>query len=77
MSSDEYDIEIEKVGKHIKKLRVDAGYTSYATFANDNDIEPKQYWRLESGYDFRLSTLLRLLDIHNITLKEFVDGIEE
>lgn len=77
MSTDDYDNEISKVAEHIKKLRIDAGYTSYATFANDNGIEPKQYWRLESGYDFRLSTLLRILKIHDMTLKEFLDGVDE
>lgn len=64
--------DIQKIAEKVKKLRIEKGYTSYRNFADDHEIEPKQYWKLEEGkVDFRISSLLRILEIHNITLEAF------
>lgn len=65
------DPRIEAIGKKLRQLRIDAGYTSYETFAFENNIARKQYWRLEKGANFNIETLLKILDIHKISLTEF------
>lgn len=66
---------LEALGRHIKELRIKAGYSSHEDFANKHDFTMKQYWRLESGYDFKISTLLRLLDAHKMNYTEFFKGL--
>ncbi|GGX07024.1 hypothetical protein GCM10007384_05640 [Aquimarina muelleri] len=67
---------IKLIGERIKQLRFDAGYTSYETFAMDKGLDRKHYWRLEKGSNFTLSTLIRICDIHNISLKDFFKDID-
>lgn len=67
---------IKLIGEHIKQLRLNAGYTSYETFAIDKGLDRKHYWRLEKGSNFTLNTLIRICDIHNISLKEFFKDID-
>ena len=71
------DFRISAIGKKIKELRIKAGYTSYERFAIAHDIESKQYWRLESGKNFTMKTLLGIVDIHGMSLKEFFEDLEE
>lgn len=64
------------VGERLKKLRIDAGYTSYRRFADEHDIEPKQYWKLEEDKaDARVSSIKRLAQIHDLNLEEFFRGV--
>jgi hypothetical protein len=67
---------IKKVAKRLKELRIEAGYTSYESFANDHDLPRVQYWRMERGTNFRFSSFLILLDKHKITMTEFFDQLE-
>lgn len=69
------EIRIKQIADKIKKLRIDAGYTSHENFAWENDLSRVQYWRVESGANITLKTLIRILDIHHITLEEFFKGI--
>ena len=66
---------LAEIGKRIKDLRVKSGYSSYEKFALDHGIEGKQYWRLESGKDFKITTLLRIVEIYQISLEEFFKGL--
>jgi transcriptional regulator with XRE-family HTH domain len=63
------------IGKKLKQLRMDAGYKSYETFANDYDIDRKQYWRAEKGANLTLRTVIKLIKIHKISLPEFFTGL--
>lgn len=47
------------------------GYTSYETFAIEKGFSRRGYWSLENGGNFTLNTLLKITDIHNISLAEF------
>ncbi len=67
---------LRSIGDKIKKLRVEAGYTSYAKFAIAIDMGRKQYWRLEKGYNFTMNSLFRILDAHKMTLREFFKDLE-
>jgi len=64
-------LRIEKVANKVKQLRKDAGFTSFQSFAFTYEINRVQYWRIESGKNITLKTLIKVLDIHKITLEEF------
>ena len=66
----------KKIAEKIKQLRLAKGYTSYEKFAWENDINRVQYWRIEKGGNITLASLLKVLDIHKISLKEFFADIE-
>lgn len=65
------DPRVHKIAKKIRQLRIDAGYTSYESFAFDKDLPRMQYWRMEAGTNFTIETLLKILDVHNVSLKSF------
>lgn len=64
-----------KIAKRIKELRISAGYSSYEVFALENDLDRKQYWRAESGVNLTLNSIIKILNIHKITLEEFFKGL--
>ncbi len=75
MLESQIDIQI-KIGKRLKELRITAGYKSYVAWADEHSIERKQLWKLENGKnDFKLSSLVRIIQIHNLTLEEFFKGL--
>lgn len=74
--SQKHEKRIAKIGERIRQLRVDAGYTSYETFAFDHEIPRVQYGRMEKGVNFRVATLMRILDVHKISLEEFFKGLK-
>jgi transcriptional regulator with XRE-family HTH domain len=66
------NLTVEKIAMRIKTLRIEGGYTSYRKFANEHDIEPKQYWNIEEGKtNFGIKALIRIVEIHGITMEEF------
>jgi transcriptional regulator with XRE-family HTH domain len=65
------DKRILKVANRLKKLRISKGYTSYENFALDHDLPRMQYWRMERGANFRIESLLKILEIYNLSLEEF------
>lgn len=72
----EEDARILKVANKIKELRIQKGYSSHEYFAWDNDINRAQYWRIEKGSNITMKTLLSILDIHKISLREFFRDME-
>lgn len=77
-SKKELDKRIMFVAEKLQRLRKEKGYTSYENFALDNGLPRVQYWRMERGTNFTIGSLLKVLDIHQITLKEFFEeGFEE
>lgn len=70
------DPRIKAVGQKLKTLRKEKGYSSYENFAWDNEINRVQYHRLEKGENFTMKSLIKILDIHKISLKEFFDDFE-
>jgi transcriptional regulator with XRE-family HTH domain len=66
----------KKIGKRIKQLRVDAGYSNAEKFAFEHEITRSQYANWEKGQDMLTSSVLRIARAHNLTLKEFFAGIE-
>lgn len=69
---------LENLGKRIKSLRKEAGYTNYEKFAFTHDIDRSQYGKYETGGDLRFSSLLKVLKGLDISLAEFFsEGFEE
>ena len=67
---------LKLVGEKLKKLRQKAQYSSAETFAFDNDLNRVQYWRMEKGANFTMQSLMKVLDIHKITLEEFFKDLK-
>lgn len=66
-----YDLIMSKIGLKLKKLRIEKGFTSYENFAYENDLSRIQYWRMEKGTNFTIKNLLKILEIHKISIEEF------
>ncbi len=63
---------LKEIGERLKMLRIKKGYTSYETFAIDNDLSRMQYWRIEKGKtNITMKSLINLLNIHEITVEDF------
>ncbi len=56
-----FEKQLKLIGRALKELRIKNGWTSYETFAVENDIDRKQYWRMEAGTNITLKTLLKVL----------------
>lgn len=75
--SAKHTARIKRIGERVKELRIKKGYTSYETFAFENDLPRVQYGRLERGAaNFKMASLLRVLDIHKVNLEDFFEGIK-
>lgn len=72
--STDNDVRIKTIASRIKELRKTKGYTSAETFAYEHSLNRVSYWRIENGYNITMKTLLKILDIHGVTLKEFFDS---
>lgn len=66
----------KKIAEKVKQLRINKGYSSYENFAYENDLSRVQYWRLERGTNFTINYLLRVLEIHKLSLSEFFSDID-
>lgn len=68
----ELDPRIQEVCQRLKQIRIDRGYPSYEAFAHEVGLGRMSVWRAENGANLTLETLFKYLDIHGITLEEFV-----
>lgn len=69
------DERVAEIAKKIKELRIASGYKSAENFAFDHEINRVQYWRVENGANITLKTLLKILDIHKLSLAEFFNSL--
>jgi transcriptional regulator with XRE-family HTH domain len=70
-------LAIKNIGEQIKILRIKAGYTSYETFAIENNMHRQTYYRAEKGKNITLITLIDILNAHNMSLAEFFKDMKE
>ena len=71
----EHQILMTEIGDRIKKLRTDKG-KRLIEMANSIGISRNEYSKLESGeLYFKFSTLLRILDYHQISFSDFIKDI--
>jgi transcriptional regulator with XRE-family HTH domain len=69
--------DLQILGERIKALRIAKGYTSYETFAYENNFNRSQFGRYENGEDLRYSSLLRVIRALGITPAEFFNEVFE
>jgi transcriptional regulator with XRE-family HTH domain len=63
---------LNKIGEKIRELRIEKGYTSYETFAFDNELPRMQYWRMEKGKtNITVNSLIKVLNVHKLSLSDF------
>lgn len=65
------DHRITQIAEKLREMRRYAGYKSLEKFAFDHDIPRIQYWRMENGTNFTMTTFLKVLDAHEISLLDF------
>ncbi len=63
--------QIENLGKRIKELRKKKGFSNYEFFAYENKIGRSQYGEYEKGTDMQFSSIIKLIEMHGMTVKEF------
>lgn len=76
MNAPDDKIRIEAIASRIKALRIKAGYRSYQHFAIENELDPRQYFRVEKGQNLKITSLLRIINIHGISLSEFFKDLD-
>jgi transcriptional regulator with XRE-family HTH domain len=64
------------LAKRLKELRKKAGYKNYEHIAYELGMSRSAYWRLETGVNFEIKTLVKICELLNITLEEFFEGID-
>ena len=73
--SGEHQDLMAEIGERIKKLRTDKG-KRLIEMSDSIGISRNEYSKLESGkLYFKFSTLLRILDYHQISFSDFIKGI--
>jgi transcriptional regulator with XRE-family HTH domain len=78
MLNDNSQKTLVEIGELLIELRKRKGYSSHESFALDYDLPRVQYWRLEKGKtNFTIRSLIRILEIHNLTVTQFFVLIEE
>ncbi len=70
MQNQEEDFYL-KLGNRLKLLRKAKGYANYEQFAYTYGIARAQYGKYEKGCNISLKTLLKITEIHEMTINEF------
>lgn len=68
--------EFDLIAERLRELRKVKGYTNYEHIAFDLGMSRSAYWKLESGSNFELKTLIKICKVLNVTLEEFFTGIK-
>lgn len=76
MSLDADKEALAAIGEKLKQLRKAGGYRSFESFAFDNNISSRYYWGAEKGRNLSLKYLLKILRIHNVTLRDFFSDLD-
>ncbi|MFC2126479.1 XRE family transcriptional regulator [Bacteroidota bacterium] len=74
--SDAHKEQLIKIGAHVKKLRIVITGDSYEVFAKKNRINKISMWRLETGNNFLMNSLLKVVNGLGISLEEFFKGVK-
>lgn len=69
------DKRLKAIGSKLRQIRIEKGYGSYDFFAWENKLSRIQYLNMEQGKNFTLKSLLKVLDIHGMTLSDFFEKL--
>lgn len=70
------DSRLAEIGNRVRALRKANTDLSAEDFANEKGFDRVQYSRNENGANITMKTLLKVVDAHNITLKEFFSDLD-
>lgn len=70
------DSRLAEIGNRVRALRKANTNLSAEDFANEKGFDRVQYSRIENGANVTMKTLLKVVDAHNITLKEFFSDLD-
>lgn len=68
---DNVEKQIQNLGERITGLRKKKGFANYEFFAYEHKIGRSQYGRYERGTDMQWSSIVKLIEKHGMTVKEF------
>ncbi len=67
--------ELNAIALRLKELRKLKGYSNYEHIAFELGMSRSAYWRLETGANFELKTLIKICRLLDVSLEEFFKGI--
>lgn len=70
------DGRLAEIGNRVRTLRKANTNLSAEDFANEKGFDRVQYSRIENGANITMKTLLKVVDAHNMTLKEFFSNLD-
>ena len=68
--------ELGVISNRLKQIRKEKGYNNYEHIAFELGMSRSAYWRLESGENFSLKTLVKICQLLDITLEQFFVGVD-
>lgn len=68
--------EFQLIANRLKELRKEKGYTNYEHIAFELGMSRSAYWRLETGVNFELKTLIKVCRLLNVSLTEFFSKMD-
>ena len=68
--------ELKAIALRLKELRKSKGYSNYEHIAFELGMSRSAYWRLETGANFELKTLIKICRLLDVSLEEFFNGIK-
>ena len=75
VNNPELSEELQAIALRLKEIRKSKGYTNYEHIAFDLGMSRSAYWRLETGVNFEIKTLIKICKLLNISLEDFFNGI--
>lgn len=69
--------ELMAIAERLRQLRKEKGYNNYEHIAFELGMSRSAYWRLETGANFELKTLIKICVLLGVTLEEFFVGIKQ
>lgn len=67
--------ELVEISIRLKELRKAKGYSNYEHISFELGMSRSAYWRLESGENFSIKTLIKICKLLEITLEDFFEGV--
>ena len=68
--------ELKAIAIRLKELIKAGGYSNYEHIAFALEMSRSAYWRLETGANFELKTLIKICRLLDVSLEDFFKGIE-
>ncbi len=68
--------ELIAIANRLKEIRKAKGYANYEHISYDLGMSRSAYWRLESGENFSMKTLVKVCKLLGVTLSDFFEKLD-